>query len=186
MFDDDTDLPLPSMPMPSSSTSHPTWTTIYPIYFDAKRPFNTCRRVPLSAAVQWPVSVDIANAASRLGWRVSHEQGKTHPRDWANPGRVKIVRPAGMTSACARAFCSSWCAEGADERDWAEKQALMRISTALKPLAGTAKKLPPHSPELETGMLVDAISAEEVPQPAAPGALPFPLPHSIYPFLDLS
>lgn len=44
----------------------------------------------------------------RLGLRALHEITKTHPRDWENPGRVrvqwkkdgKLVNPAVKTSEC--------------------------------------------------------------------------------------
>ncbi|KAF8156993.1 signal recognition particle, SRP19 subunit [Crassisporium funariophilum] len=142
-FDDDTDLPLPSHPLPntgsrgpllqelhisddefepspragpaspprqnqlSESTSRPTpsennrnvtditpyktWTCIYPIYLDAKRPYGTGqRRVERAKSLWWPLSKDIAEAATRLGLGTLHEVNKAHPRDWENPGRVRV------------------------------------------------------------------------------------------------
>lgn len=38
----------------------------------------------------WPLSRDIAEAASRLGLGTLHEGQKSHPRDWENPGRVRV------------------------------------------------------------------------------------------------
>ena len=38
----------------------------------------------------WPLSKDIADAASRLGLGTLHEVNKSHPRDWENPGRVRV------------------------------------------------------------------------------------------------
>ncbi|KAF8886491.1 signal recognition particle, SRP19 subunit [Infundibulicybe gibba] len=140
-FDDDTDLPLPSLPLPISahgslleeihisddefepsqrgSASHssqpqhnPTpsqssrsvpqntvtditpykrWTCLYPIYIDAKRPYGTGqRRVERAKSVWWPLSKDMADAANRLGLGTLHEVNKSHPRDWENPGRVRV------------------------------------------------------------------------------------------------
>ncbi|EKM56508.1 uncharacterized protein PHACADRAFT_253679 [Phanerochaete carnosa HHB-10118-sp] len=67
------------------------WTCIYPIYIDAKRPYGTGeRRIARQKAVWWPLSRDIAEAASRLGLGVLHEGQKAHPRDWENPGRVRV------------------------------------------------------------------------------------------------
>ncbi|CED83576.1 Signal recognition particle, subunit Srp19 [Phaffia rhodozyma] len=67
------------------------WHPIYPIYLDAKRAYGNKggRRVPRDLAVWWPVSKDIAAALKALHLPVFHEQLKTHPKDWANPGRVK-------------------------------------------------------------------------------------------------
>lgn len=83
------------------------WTCIYPIYLDAKRPYGTGqRRVSRPKSVWWPLSKDIADAAGRLGLGSLHEITKTHPRDWENPGRVRVqwkkegtlVNPAVKTS----------------------------------------------------------------------------------------
>ena len=85
------------------------WTCIYPIYIDAKRPYGTGeRRVARQKSVWWPLSRDIAEAASRLGLGVLHEGQKSHPRDWENPGRVRVqwkkdgrlMNPSIKTSAC--------------------------------------------------------------------------------------
>lgn len=140
-FDDDTDLPLPSLPLPntgsrgpllqelhisddefepsqhagpaspprqshiSESTSKPsenqrnvtditpykTWTCVYPIYLDAKRPYGPGqRRVERAKSLWWPLSKDIADVANQLGLGTLHEVNKSHPRDWDNPGRVRV------------------------------------------------------------------------------------------------
>ncbi|KAF8970149.1 signal recognition particle, SRP19 subunit [Flammula alnicola] len=147
-FDDDTDLPLPSHPLPNTGsrgalleelhisddefeapragpaspprqqyqqgtqnssesgsrpaqpdpnrqvtdiTPYKSWTCIYPIYLDAKRPYGTGqRRVERAKSLWWPLSKDIADAANRLGLGTLHEVNKAHPRDWENPGRVRV------------------------------------------------------------------------------------------------
>ncbi|KAJ6572047.1 signal recognition particle, SRP19 subunit [Mycena capillaripes] len=140
-FDDDTDLPLPSHPLPNTGsigpliqelnisddefeppnqragpaspphaqpnfrpspgynmkdsavdlTPYKNWTCIYPIYIDAKRAYGTGqRRVPRAHAVWWPLSKDIADASNALGLATLHEVNKSHPRDWENPGRVRV------------------------------------------------------------------------------------------------
>ncbi|EPQ53625.1 signal recognition particle, SRP19 subunit [Gloeophyllum trabeum ATCC 11539] len=138
-FDDETDLPLPSRPLPNTGargaileeieydldderepvppkagpaspsqqqqfrpppgeknvvtdiTPYKSWTCVYPIYIDAKRAYGRGeRRVPRAKAVWWPLSKDIADASTRLGLQALHEVQKAHPRDWDNPGRVRI------------------------------------------------------------------------------------------------
>lgn len=80
--------------MPSEiqlSPEEKRWVTVYPIYFDAKRRFESgCRRVPYTQSCLWPKSQIIEEAAARLTLMHAHEARKTHPRDWENPGRVKI------------------------------------------------------------------------------------------------
>ncbi|KAG6896555.1 hypothetical protein C0992_007502 [Termitomyces sp. T32_za158] len=72
-------------------TPYKAWTCIYPIYIDAKRPYGTGqRRVSRAKSLWWPLSKDIAEAASRLGLSTLHEVSKAHPRDWDNPGRVRV------------------------------------------------------------------------------------------------
>lgn len=52
-----------------------------------------------------PLAQDIANAVSQLdvAGQVVFEPGKIHPKDWANPGRVRVLikengKPAGRGS----------------------------------------------------------------------------------------
>jgi signal recognition particle subunit SRP19 len=72
-------------------TPYKTWTCIYPIYLDAKRPYGPGqRRVERAKGLWWPLSKDIADAANRLGLGTLHEVNKSHPRDWDNPGRVRV------------------------------------------------------------------------------------------------
>ncbi|KAM5541741.1 hypothetical protein V8D89_004470 [Ganoderma adspersum] len=72
-------------------TPYKKWTCIYPIYIDAKRPCGTGeRRIARAKSVWWPLSKDIADATNRLGLGTLHEVNKSHPRDWENPGRVRV------------------------------------------------------------------------------------------------
>ncbi|KAJ3523242.1 hypothetical protein NMY22_g11529 [Coprinellus aureogranulatus] len=72
-------------------TPYKTWTCIYPIYLDAKRPYGTGqRRVSRAKSLWWPQSKDISEASIRLGLPAIHEVNKSHPRDWENPGRVRV------------------------------------------------------------------------------------------------
>jgi hypothetical protein len=58
--------------------------------------------------VWWPLSKDIADASTALGLATLHEVNKSHPRDWENPGRVRVqwkkdgrlMNPMIRTSEC--------------------------------------------------------------------------------------
>ncbi|KAF4512288.1 hypothetical protein G6O67_001451 [Ophiocordyceps sinensis] len=63
---------------------------LYPIYFDATRSRAEGRRVSSRLAVRNPLAREIANACSRLRLQTLLEPDKVHPKDWANPGRVKV------------------------------------------------------------------------------------------------
>lgn len=68
------------------------WTSLYPIYFDAKRPYGQGqRRLAREKSIWWPQSRDIEAAARTLGISTFHEPTKRHPQDWENPGRVKVL-----------------------------------------------------------------------------------------------
>ncbi|KAF5336572.1 hypothetical protein D9611_006492 [Ephemerocybe angulata] len=72
-------------------TPYKSWTCIYPIYLDAKRPYGTGqRRISRAKGLWWPLSKDITEASIRLGLGAIHEVTKSHPRDWENPGRVRV------------------------------------------------------------------------------------------------
>ncbi|KAG4306317.1 hypothetical protein PORY_000305 [Pneumocystis oryctolagi] len=66
------------------------WTIIYPIYFDSKRSIKTGRKVPINMAIIDPLAKTIADGAKALGFSCVFEPDKTHPKDWTNPGRVRI------------------------------------------------------------------------------------------------
>lgn len=65
------------------------WVCLYPVYFDSSRTRQEGRRVGKELAVQNPLARTIADAVAHLGLRVYFDAGKTHPKDWANSGRVK-------------------------------------------------------------------------------------------------
>ena len=70
---------------------------LYPVYFDATRSREHGRRVNKGDAVKNPLARDIVDALQHIGGKynvplqVVLEPTKTHPKDWANPGRVKVL-----------------------------------------------------------------------------------------------
>ncbi|KAI1262246.1 signal recognition particle, SRP19 subunit [Xylariaceae sp. FL1019] len=63
---------------------------LYPVYFDAGRSRAEGRRVPSKLAVKNPLAREIANACVALSLQPVYEAHRAHPKDWSNPGRVKI------------------------------------------------------------------------------------------------
>ena len=63
---------------------------LYPVYFDKSRSRAEGRRVGLHMAVENPLARDIVTACGRLRLETLFEPAKAHPKDWANPGRVKV------------------------------------------------------------------------------------------------
>ncbi len=83
---------------PASKESLKFHSTLYPVYFDASRTRTQGRRVSAKLGVQNPLARDIAEAcqivsASIAGSRlqIAFEPDKLHPKDWANPGRVRVL-----------------------------------------------------------------------------------------------
>lgn len=66
---------------------------LYPIYIDAARPHkNGSRKISKAKAVTYPKAQEIAEVCGRfLGLQPILEPEKTHPKDWANPGRVRVL-----------------------------------------------------------------------------------------------
>ncbi|KAH7389913.1 signal recognition particle, SRP19 subunit [Pyrenochaeta sp. MPI-SDFR-AT-0127] len=64
---------------------------LYPIYFDKSRTRAEGRRVGQELAVENPLAREMADAAANLGLRTVFEPDKTHPKDWSNPGRVRVL-----------------------------------------------------------------------------------------------
>ncbi|EPX73621.1 signal recognition particle subunit Sec65 [Schizosaccharomyces octosporus yFS286] len=65
---------------------------VYPIYFDKKRS-KEFRRVSKKDAIENPLAKNIADVVRDLGYQCKIEPLKTHPADWANPGRVDLILP---------------------------------------------------------------------------------------------
>ncbi|KAJ1984077.1 signal recognition particle subunit [Dimargaris verticillata] len=100
------DFPLPLVPAgpPQASAQLPkdrvnyvtddaafkSWVCLYPAYFDRNRSFQKGRRVSHDVAVDRPKARHIAEAVSRLHLRLLYEPEKIYPRDFLNPGRVKV------------------------------------------------------------------------------------------------
>ena len=69
---------------------------VYPIYFDKHRSRKEGRRVGVDLAVENPLAREIVAACGNLRLETLFEPTKIHPKDWANPGRVKIRVKAGL------------------------------------------------------------------------------------------
>ena len=67
---------------------------LYPVYFDSSRTREEGRRVSKSLATPNPLARNILDAVQyALGGtplKLAFEPDKLHPKDWANPGRVRI------------------------------------------------------------------------------------------------
>lgn len=90
----------PSMIPPPGTARPPTqpsreipkhFQCLYPVYFDKTRSRAEGRKVSSKLAVENPLAKDILDAVQMLGLRVGFEPEKLHPKDWANPGRVRVL-----------------------------------------------------------------------------------------------
>jgi signal recognition particle subunit SRP19 len=85
---------------------------IYPVYFDTNRSRAEGRRVGLELAVENPMAREIVNACAALRLETLFEPSKLHPKDWANPGRVKIKLKGGVNKSIKNSmsllFCARW------------------------------------------------------------------------------
>ncbi|KAK4188806.1 signal recognition particle subunit srp19 [Podospora australis] len=80
----------PSMPTTTDDSAYKNFHCLYPVYFDASRSRAEGRRVSSSLAVMNPLAAEIVHACANLHIPTVLEAGKLHPKDWANPGRVKV------------------------------------------------------------------------------------------------
>jgi signal recognition particle subunit SRP19 len=84
----------PSTPQPNKEVIK-AYQTLYPVYFDSSRTRASGRRVPSSLASANPLARTLVDALqSACGpthpLPIAFEPDKLHPKDWANPGRVRI------------------------------------------------------------------------------------------------
>ena len=64
---------------------------LYPVYFDKSRTRAEGRRVGSALAVENPLAREMADAVASLGLSVVFEPDKLHPKDWSNPGRIRVL-----------------------------------------------------------------------------------------------
>lgn len=81
----------PTSNLDSNNERHKRYQCLYPLYFDANRTRSQGRRVSQELAVQNPLAREIVDAVQLLGLDTVFEPGKIHPRDWSNPGRVRVL-----------------------------------------------------------------------------------------------
>ncbi|GAA5844038.1 hypothetical protein JCM11251_003006 [Rhodosporidiobolus azoricus] len=136
------------------------WETIYPIYVDAKRPQQDgARRVNSKTAVQWPQAEQMAKACRQLGFETVFEPSKTHPKDWENPGRVRVMlkredgKPQNSTIKNKRILLTRIC----DMLRPFQPTAPPATESNPNPIPPIYKRLPPNSPAISHGTLDDAI-----------------------------
>ncbi|KAB8199152.1 SRP19 protein [Aspergillus parasiticus SU-1] len=83
---------IPMRPAPEPRREIPKhYQCLYPVYFDKSRTRAEGRKVGAELAVENPLARDIVDAAQMLGLQVGFEPEKLHPKDWANPGRVRVL-----------------------------------------------------------------------------------------------
>lgn len=83
---------VPMRPAPEPQREIPKhYQCLYPIYFDKSRSRAEGRKVGSELAVENPLARDIVDAVQMLGLNVGFEPEKLHPKDWANPGRVRVL-----------------------------------------------------------------------------------------------
>ena len=67
------------------------WNIIYPAFLDKGKTCAEGRRVPKEIAIENPDLYQIGSACLHLGYsRVVLELRKTYPRDFSNPGRLRV------------------------------------------------------------------------------------------------
>ncbi|KAK1245245.1 hypothetical protein MKX08_004874 [Trichoderma sp. CBMAI-0020] len=90
---------ISTLPASSDRSAFNNHQCLYPVYFDASRTRAEGRRVSSALAVKNPLAREIANACSRLRLQTLLEPEKIHPKDWSNPGRVKVALKKDKASA---------------------------------------------------------------------------------------
>lgn len=84
-------IPRPNQNQAQDRERTKRWQVLYPLYFDSARSRADGRRVGKEHAVPNPLAREIVDAVQLLGLNVVFEPDKTHPKDWSNPGRVRVL-----------------------------------------------------------------------------------------------
>ncbi|CAG8484401.1 2877_t:CDS:2 [Ambispora gerdemannii] len=133
----------PTITQVQDDRQYKSWICLYPVYFDSTKSVQHGRKVVREQAVPNPLAQNIAEAVKELGLSVLFEPEKTHPRDWGNPGRVRVslrnqnipINPSIPT----------------------RKELIKKVSTLLSAVQENNKlPFPPkHSPAVSSGLLKD-------------------------------
>ncbi|GAA5852782.1 hypothetical protein JCM8547_004681 [Rhodosporidiobolus lusitaniae] len=145
---------------PVQSNEYTAWDTIYPLYVDAKRPQQDGgRRVNKQAALEWPLAEQISKACRMLGFEAVFEPTKTHPKDWENPGRIKVQfrneegKPKIAAIPTKRVLLTRVCEVLRPH----QPKAPPATESNPNPLPPIHQRLPPNSPAISHGVLEDAV-----------------------------
>ena len=77
----------------ADTSAYAGYQCLYPVYFDSTRTRAEGRRVGRELAVPNPLAREIVSACAALRLQTLFEPTRMHPKDWANPGRVKVQLP---------------------------------------------------------------------------------------------
>ncbi|GAA5990671.1 hypothetical protein JCM5350_001841 [Sporobolomyces pararoseus] len=132
------------------------WDMIYPIYVDTKQPQQASggRRVSKSVGLEWPLAEQMAKACRMIGYETVFEPLKCHPKDWANPGRIRVQlkKPDGTPTipsiTTKRILLKRIC----DSLRSHQPRAIP--PSTLPPIE---QRLPPNSPAVSLGTLDQAL-----------------------------
>jgi signal recognition particle subunit SRP19 len=114
------------------------------VYFDITRSRALGRKVSKSLAVENPLAREIADACGSLGLKAVFEPGKTHPKDWSNPGRVRVLLKQDG-EPCHPLFTNSKSPLPGDRRR--RRRRLMSTEFLLHKAVGEYLKAHPTTPE---------------------------------------
>ncbi|KAH8892052.1 signal recognition particle, SRP19 subunit, partial [Thozetella sp. PMI_491] len=81
----------PAIRTTTDASAYKNFQCLFPVYFDAGRSRAEGRRVSKELAVVNPLASEIANACGQLQLQTVFEPAKLHPKDWGNPGRVRVL-----------------------------------------------------------------------------------------------
>lgn len=139
-----------------------SWKVLYPVYFDKTRSVKQGRRVPYEQAVLNPLAVIISDACLSLGFEAALEITKQHPKDWANPGRVRVNLKDGSSKRDIYKKISAYLKSKTVTPVSAREDLYRRIAQfdSLQPLATPRnmrfpKILPGVSPALSARKMID-------------------------------
>lgn len=167
------DIPTPNSQQPPSQQSPPEYKhyqCIYPLYFDTARSRAEGRRVNKELAVENPLAREIVDAVQLLGLKTVFEPGKMHPKDWANPGRVRVLVKEGGRARSGKVKNSesyTLCAQGGCMMGWG---ADWRVEHHLYTLISAHLKAHPTTAESPLRLRIQGMPPPNgpVPPPAVP------------------
>ncbi|CAG8551873.1 5860_t:CDS:2 [Paraglomus occultum] len=143
-------LPNASFTTVKDDSAYKSWICLYPVYFDSTKSVKQGRKIVKDLSVPHPLAKDLAESIKALQLSLFFEPHKRHPRDWENPGRLRVQLKMEDNTLV-------------DPTIKTRKELMKRVAKLLRTIQQNPQEYPPkHSPAAPSGLLRESGGSSSV------------------------